>query len=92
MNNTIICPICRRDTPLNLVEKHHLIPKCKKGKIFIYLCIDCGNQLHQLFTNKELEKQYNTLESLLSHPKIQNWIEWVNKRDFGITMKYKKKR
>jgi len=45
------CPFCRRETPENFVEKHHLTPKYKKGKEVIYLCCDCGDQIHLLFSN-----------------------------------------
>lgn len=93
MINEKECPLCRRIPPS--FEKHHLTPRCKKGgkRGTILLCIDCGDQIHQLFTNKELAKEYNTLEKLLANPKIQKWIEWVkNKKKFGICMKTKKRR
>jgi len=87
------CPICKR-TPSaeGLLEKHHLKPKCKKGKDTILVCTDCGDQIHQLFTNKELAKEYNTPEKLLAHPKIQAWAEWVKNKKFGICMKSKKRK
>ncbi len=84
------CPFCRRETPDNFVEKHHLTPKCKKGKEVIYLCSDCGDQIHLLFSNKDLERKYNTLESLLSNEKMQKWVKWVSNKKFGICMKKKK--
>jgi len=87
-----ICSICGRSMPDKYAEKHHLIPKCKKGSITIDVCIDCGNQIHQIFTVKELTKIYNTLESLLAHPKIQEWKKWVQDKGFGICMKSKKRK
>ena len=76
-------------------EKHHLIPRSKKGKKTptILVCKDCADQVHKLFTNKELAKEFNTLEKLLADPKIQKWIAWVkNKKKFGYCMKTKKRR
>jgi hypothetical protein len=90
----IFCPVCKRVPPQ--FEKHHLKPRSQeKGirKKTIFVCIDCGDQIHQLFTNKELAKEYDTLEKLLADPKIQKWIAWVkNKKKFGICMKTKKRR
>ena len=84
------CPICTRLTPYMYQERHHLVPKCKKGKNYIIVCKDCGDQIHQLFTVKDLSKKYNTLQKLLEQQKIQNWIDWVRTKNFGITMARKK--
>ena len=88
----MICSICERDTPDHYTEKHHLTPRSKHGKITIKLCCDCGDQLHKLFTNKELVK-LNTVELLLSHPKVEKWRNWIkNKNSFCFCMKDKKRR
>jgi hypothetical protein len=88
------CPICKRDTPEEFREKHHLTPRAKKGKETVLVCCDCGDMLHQLFSVKELAKQYNTVEKILTSEKIQNWIEWISKRPdrFGFCMATKKRR
>jgi len=88
------CPICSRETPNQFWHKHHLVPKSKKGKETILLCDSCGQMLHNLFTNKELKKQYNSLESILANEDVQKWVEWVKKKpnDFTICMAVKKKR
>jgi len=87
------CPICRRKMPsIDYIEKHHLTPRCKKGKETVLVCTDCGDQIHKLFTNKELEREFNTIEKLRASPKIQKWIEWVKNKKFGICMKKKKRR
>ena len=88
------CTICEKGTPQKYVEKHHLTPCCRKGKgkETKNVCLDCGDQIHQLFTNKELEREYNTLEKLLAHPKIQKWKKWIKNKKFGICMKTKKRK
>ena len=94
LETEIICPICKRNVPKQFEHKHHLIPKSRKGKETILLCIDCGKILHKLFTNKELEREYNNLEAILSHPKIRKWIEWISKKtnNFGFCMATKKRK
>lgn len=85
------CSICNRITPEKYQEKHHLIPKSKKGKETIIVCIDCGNQIHLLFNLKELRDKYNTLEKLKSNEKIIKWITWIKKqKTFGMCFKIKK--
>ncbi len=78
-----ICELCKRgDVILN---RHHLVPKQKKGKNkldnFIDTCIPCSKQIHALFTNKELKREYNSLETLKSSKKIRKWIKWVRKKN-----------
>ena len=84
-----LCSICRRETPDIYMERHHLIPHYKKGKITIPTCRDCGDQIHKLFDIHELRTQYNTLEALLTNERVQKWIKWIRKKpnEFGVCMK-----
>jgi len=93
-NESIICPICKRETPFHCQEKHHMIPRQKKGKITILVCCSCGDQIHQIFTNKELAKKYNTVEAIVADERIQKWVEWISRKpnDFSICMATKKRR
>lgn len=88
----IICPICRRETPEAYIEKHHLVPRVKHGKETIDVCCDCGDQLHNIFSIKELEYIYNTLETILANERVKTWIRWIRKKkEFGtVCMKEKK--
>lgn len=86
------CSLCGRETPEAYREKHHLTPRSKKGKETILVCIDCGNQVHKLFTNNELRDKYNSLKALKSDPKVQKWICWIKKQGFGMCHKEKKRR
>ena len=92
--NQINCSICNRLTPINYIEKHHLKPKCKKGKETILVCNSCGDMIHKLFTISELNKNLNTLDAIKSNERIQKWIKWINKKpnDFKICMKNKKRK
>ena len=83
-----ICPLCRRTT--EQYTKHHLIPKCrnkktksKGGSILEPLCTDCHKQIHALFTEKELAKDYNTLEKLQKHPQMRQFLNWAKKHPNG---------
>jgi 5-methylcytosine-specific restriction enzyme A len=94
LKETFVCKLCGRNIPeKRYIEEHHLIPASKGGKKKEVFCIDCGDQVHKLFTNNELRDKYNTVEKLKNDPSIYKWINWVRKRKaFGICMKKKKRK
>lgn len=76
------CPLCGRDMIEGpSVDKHHLVPACHGGVETAYLHRVCHSKIHHTFTEKELEKQYNTVEALLANDDIQKFVAWVKKRD-----------
>lgn len=83
------CELCGREN--QSLSGHHLVPKARHNKkvkrdlgknrnVLVMICMPCHRQLHSLFTNKELEREYNTLEKLKDHPDVIAWIEWVQQR------------
>lgn len=85
------CEMCEREMETTF---HHLIPKknhnknwCKK--MFtreemktrgIDVCKDCHSTIHRFIDHKTLARKYNTLELLMAHPDIANFVEWVSKQ------------
>lgn len=76
----LTCPICLHAYPTGELTKHHLVPKSRKGRVTRLLCRNCHRQVHALFTEKELERYYGTLEELLAANALQPWIAWIRKR------------
>lgn len=83
------CELCER-TALPLTE-HHLVPRARHNKKVkrdlgkdrnkvAMICRPCHNQIHDLFTEKELERSFYTIELLLANEDVQKWIAWVKKR------------
>jgi len=85
-----ICELCKRKV---LTQRHHLIPdtrhKNKKNKknftrdevhVTIALCNLCHKTIHATFTEKQLEKSYNSLEKIISNTTIQKFVKWIKKR------------
>jgi len=86
------CSVCDRETPDFCLENHHLIPRAKGGKEKILVCCDCADQLHNLFSIKELRDSLNTIEAIKSNVKVRTWVKWIRKKkEFGVCMKLKKK-
>jgi hypothetical protein len=60
---------------------HHLVPKCRGGKEKLPICCDCHRTIHAFFSNKQLEKEYNTVDSLLADERMKRAIAWLSKQD-----------
>lgn len=43
-------------------------------------CRPCHSQLHILFSEKQLEREFNTIEKLKADESVRRWIEWKRKR------------
>jgi len=86
------CEICLRED-LKLT-KHHLIPKAthKRKRVqkqhdkeelhgrLLWICRGCHNHVHATLSERELADEYNTIETLLAHPEIEKYIEWIRGR------------
>jgi len=68
------CRFCLTD---KATMKHHKIPRSLGGVEIIDCCTDCGNQVHMLFTNKELAKM--SFIRLMNSDKMKIYIEWKKK-------------
>jgi len=78
----LICPLCERKIPLSQRDAHHLVPKSKGGRHTEYLHRICHRQIHALFSETELARQFNSVDALLAHPDIALFVAWVkNKPD-----------
>lgn len=91
------CIICETDES---VMRHHVIPKSRSEvrristqteDLKIGCCWDCGNQIHQLFNNKELAK--SSLEEILNTEQMKQYIVWKKKHpgNHGLRMSNKVK-
>lgn len=83
------CPLCDRPMPPSQQSSHHLIPSCFGGKKTVDLHKICHNQIHALFSERELLNYYHTIERLKNHEKIKSFIKWVKKKpnDFYVKSK-----
>jgi hypothetical protein len=85
------CEMCGRSGVE--LTKHHCYPKStQRSKWFkshcnkedknkgIEICWLCHEGIHTLFTEKELCRFYNDLETLMANERILKHIEWVRKQ------------
>lgn len=87
-----ICELCNRT--VSSITKHHLIPLEKGGKKFetLSLCRTCHEQIHALFTNRELAVYYHTLESLKRDQKIIKFLRFIENLPGDSNLVIKKSR
>jgi len=76
------CSLCERLVPRALITLHHLKPKQRGGKAEhrTPLCKPCHKQLHATYSNKELDKELDSLASLRQAPELQPFLCWIRKQ------------
>jgi hypothetical protein len=89
------CELCGRDE-MNLTF-HHLIPQTlHRNEWFqknfsrremqtrgLNVCRECHHAIHQFIPReKDLGRNYNTREALMSHDKIARHVKWIAGRPF----------
>ncbi len=79
-NTLVICPLCDRNIPKTQIDAHHLVPKSHRATETVMLHRICHRQIHALFTETELARQFNTIEKLKSHEEILRFIDWVKQK------------
>jgi hypothetical protein len=82
------CEACGRDQARTF---HHLIPRSQHHRKWfkarftrdemgagVMVCRDCHSAFHQFLSEKELGRDFHTLEALLGHPQIGRYVRWVS--------------
>ena len=80
LNEPPVCALCRHEYDRRELTRHHVVPKSRGGTDIVLLCRLCHKQVHALFTERELEEQYGTLEKLESAPDLQPFLKFVRRR------------
>ena len=88
------CAICGRDETLT---RHHLIPRTrhhnKRNKReferavvrqVVGICRPCHSQIHALLSEKELEREFNTIAKLKAYPGIAKFADWIATKPRGF--------
>ena len=74
------CALCRHQYDRRELTRHHVVPKSRGGTDIELLCPLCHKQVHALFTERELEEHYGTLDKLESAEPLQPFLRFVRKR------------
>jgi hypothetical protein len=64
------------------MDRHHLIPKLKGGRQTVVLHRICHRQIHALFSEAQLARDFYTIDLLLQNETLSRFAAWVkNKPD-----------
>lgn len=80
----IVCPLCERPIPPSQRDAHHLVPKSRGGVQTVWLHRICHRQVHALFSEAELERDYRDVDALRSHPLMARFLDWVRHKPDGF--------
>jgi hypothetical protein len=82
---------------VSVITDHHLVPRTrhknkKNKKLFsredvkkkIPVCKPCHSNIHAVLTEKELAREYNTMEKLALHPDVAKFTKWVKNKADGV--------
>ena len=84
------CWLCGRPTGKTIVW-HHPVPKSRGGRNVVPMHPICQQTLMANFTNAELQRHGMDVESLLAHPPVRKFIDWVANKDPDFTATTAKK-
>ena len=74
------CPLCGRPIPDGHGDAHHLVPKSEGGTATVQLHRMCHRQIHALIPERELAREYASIEALLRHPGVARYVQWVRNK------------
>jgi hypothetical protein len=77
---SVICPLCDRSIPPSQRDAHHLVPKSRGGVQTAWLHRICHRQLHALFSETELARDYHDVDALRQHTEMARFLDWVRRK------------
>ncbi|WP_236668596.1 HNH endonuclease [Hymenobacter rubidus] len=74
------CGLCERT--VQATSRHHLVPREEGGKYgpTVDLCQPCHSSVHRFLSNRELARQYPTVEALRAAEGLQTYLAWIRKQ------------
>ena len=96
MSQPACCELCRRC--VERLTRHHLIPRTRHAnkrtqrefdraelkRRVVWFCQPCHDHVHALFTEKTLERDLNTLDSLVAQPAVAKFVAWIRSKPGGF--------
>ncbi len=76
----VVCPLCDRPIPPSQRDAHHLVPKSRGGVQTAWLHRICHRQIHALFSEAELARDYHRVDALREHPEMARFLDWVRRK------------
>jgi len=78
----MLCPLCKRDIPNDLMERHHLRTRRTDKDTVERICQDCHRMLHGLFGNNDIRNAslgLDTVAGVLSNEDFNKALKHIRK-------------
>ena len=74
------CGLCERE--VQATSRHHLVPREEGGKHgpTVELCQPCHSSVHRFLSNRDLARQYASVEALRAAEELQTYLRWIRKQ------------
>ena len=89
MSNYQQCPLCKRDCPDTIMQRHHMETRRESDETE-EICKECHKTIHGLFSNTMLRDpglNLNSVEGLLSNERFYKAVKFIRKLEPGDTMR-----
>ncbi|MDQ3292688.1 MAG: HNH endonuclease [Bacteroidota bacterium] len=76
----VICQLCNRE--VDVVTRHHLLPKEEGGRYSetVDLCQPCHSTIHRTFTNRELAREFTSVQALQQAEPLKKYLDWIKNK------------
>ena len=84
------CPLCQRDCPESILQRHHLQTRRKDKTFTELICRECHKTIHGLWSNADLRdgtKNLDNVEGLLENETFLKALRHICKVPPGAYMK-----
>lgn len=88
------CPLCKRECPERLMQRHHLETRRESNETE-EVCRECHKTIHGLFSNTMLRDprlNLNSIDGLLSNERFYKAVKFIRKLEPGNTMRMRDSR
>ena len=59
------------------MQRHHAVPKAKRGRATVPVHPICHRTIHRAFTNAELARFGEDRARLTAEPTVEKFLEWI---------------
>ena len=80
---TVRCPLCERDCPRGMMQKHHLQTRKVDRFDTELICADCHGHIHAFFGNRHIAAELATIEALQAHEGFAKALSFIRKQAPG---------
>lgn len=84
------CPLCKREVPKYLVERHHIKTREVDKFATVPICNSCHKTIHALFSNAQIKDGLDSVHALLANEQFSRAVKFIRKQAPTSVIKVKK--